>query len=1355
MQLEVSRYRQAIVTLQIYNMPVTYLELENFKSYAGKQRIGPFRDFTSVIGPNGSGKSNLMDAISFILGVQSRDLRSSQLRDLIFRPPGKLTDDEDNDDGNEDEDLEEESAPAKGLKASATLVYEDDETKDETRFSRTISSKGVGEYRINGKAIPFIKYEEALSKIGVLLKGRNFLVFQGDVESTARKTPRELVSWFEDVSGSVDLKEAYDEAFQNMQDAETTARTASQKQKGFSKKKRELKGQRDEAEKFRGLVDTKAKVLTDYFLWQLFHIRTDIEEKEEVLDELAEELDVAGKTVEKKADAVRASKKEASSGRRAAAKLEKKRVDLAAEVDKAQPSIIKVEAEIKNLEKKILSENKKQDKITSDAEAHEQTLVKLENEIKEYTETEEHLQQEYEEMKTSRSEGKVSLTEEQEIEYERIREAAAIASAKSRQSLNASNRKLDNARAKAAAFSEDHKELKRRQLEVKQKIKDLIERRDTLQESIEKTKKDLASGKVNLHDVQKAVQEDQVKRGAIDVELEKINHTLRDARDDRRKNQHEARVEEAITSLKRFFPGVKGRLVKLCQPSMKRFDLAVTVAGGKDMDAVVVDTKKTAFDCIEYLRSNQVGTATFLPLDSLKVPNPATTERIRATIEHDSRYRLAYDVITCPDEDVKKAILYAVGNAVVCEDLDCARHLCFGDGSRSNRRESERVKAVTLGGAVISKAGTMTGGVTNEERSRAGRWNDREFEKIRERKDKLESELEQLNMADGGANPDRRLSRGGRTSKIEELRNNVGNLTNRLQYAASDLSFTKKKLTEQETLNESMITEAKKVARNLKDMENKIESANRNVQIAMEEVKDTEDKHFAPFRQKTGMTDFSAYDEAVGKARENYLKKRRTIREHLEKLKAQKSFEDGRDFDEAISKKVKTVESLQEKLFTTKDRQHESMEAIADSKAKLANVESDLHQAREVEKTLEVGVREAQTMYKEVQVESNKLSKSISTEEANLERLRAKLHETLQKARVEEAEIPLVDADGSEVVDIESRASRSARRNSPDEDSQESNEPLTQGTQGSMHFSQNNDSRVMRDRNDTNRVDFTHLRSQLKQRLSDRKEKEMLKKFEDDVEKLSAQIESMTPNMKAGDAFDTVVDQLEECNEGFTDAKDKSKKATKHFEDIKRKRTHRFNVAFKHIAESLETIYTDMTKSSKHPLGGNAYLSLDDAEEPYNGGIKFTAMPPMKRYRDMEYLSGGEKTIAALALLFAIHSHHPAPFFVMDEVDAALDNVNVLKLCNYIRHRSKDFQCIVISLKDVFYEKSQGLVGICRHVETNSSRTLTLDLTQFDKNDKTEQSNGATSKKRRRDSSTETSERAKKRSSISMDTSLQ
>ena len=121
-------------------------------------------------------------------------------------------------------------------------------------------------------------------------------------------------------------------------------------------------------------------------------------------------------------------------------------------------------------------------------------------------------------------------------------------------------------------------------------------------------------------------------------------------------------------------------------------------------------------------------------------------------------------------------------------------------------------------------------------------------------------------------------------------------------------------------------------------------------------------------------------------------------------------------------------------------------------------------------------------------------------------------------------------------------------------------------------------------------------------------------------------------------------------------------------------------------------------------------------------------MPPMKRFRDMDQLSGGEKTVAALALLFAIHrcvrfsnirrlsvkwagSYQPSPFFVLDEVDAALDNTNVAKIANYIRkHASDTFQFIVISLKGSLYEKSNTLVGIYRDQDFNSSRSLTLDV---------------------------------------------
>lgn len=125
----------------------------------------------------------------------------------------------------------------------------------------------------------------------------------------------------------------------------------------------------------------------------------------------------------------------------------------------------------------------------------------------------------------------------------------------------------------------------------------------------------------------------------------------------------------------------------------------------------------------------------------------------------------------------------------------------------------------------------------------------------------------------------------------------------------------------------------------------------------------------------------------------------------------------------------------------------------------------------------------------------------------------------------------------------------------------------------------------------------------------------------------------------------------------------------------------------------------------------NSYLDIEDSDEPYLDGIKYHAMPPLKRFRDMEHLSGGEKTMAALALLFAVHSYQPSPFFVLDEVDAALDNTNVARIANYIRdHAAPGMQFIVISLKTGLFQLSEALVGIYRDQTENSSNSLTLDV---------------------------------------------
>ncbi|VDP69820.1 unnamed protein product [Echinostoma caproni] len=93
--------------------------------------------------------------------------------------------------------------------------------------------------------------------------------------------------------------------------------------------------------------------------------------------------------------------------------------------------------------------------------------------------------------------------------------------------------------------------------------------------------------------------------------------------------------------------------------------------------------------------------------------------------------------------------------------------------------------------------------------------------------------------------------------------------------------------------------------------------------------------------------------------------------------------------------------------------------------------------------------------------------------------------------------------------------------------------------------------------------------------------------------------------------------------------------------------------------------------------------------------IQFQCVAPGKRFQQMDSLSGGEKTIAALALLFAMHRYNPSPFFVLDEIDAALDNTNIGKVASFIReYASARAQIIVISLKEEFYSRADSLIGI-------------------------------------------------------------
>jgi structural maintenance of chromosome 1 len=201
------------------------------------------------------------------------------------------------------------------------------------------------------------------------------------------------------------------------------------------------------------------------------------------------------------------------------------------------------------------------------------------------------------------------------------------------------------------------------------------------------------------------------------------------------------------------------------------------------------------------------------------------------------------------------------------------------------------------------------------------------------------------------------------------------------------------------------------------------------------------------------------------------------------------------------------------------------------------------------------------------------------------------------------------------------------------------------------------------------------------------------------------------PNFRVDERMDNVREMWENTTSEYEKAQQAAKKARTEFNRVKQERLTRFTKSFEHISGKIDEIYKSLCMNR----GAQASLVLENAEEPYLEGIIYNCVAPGKRFRQMDNLSGGEKTVAALALLFAIRSYNPSPFFVLDEVDAALDNTNISKVANFIiEQSSRGLQCIVISLKEEFFHHADALIGV--YPEANdciASKILSLDLTRF------------------------------------------
>ncbi|CAN0924358.1 Structural maintenance of chromosomes protein 4 [Linum grandiflorum] len=204
---------------------------------------------------------------------------------------------------------------------------------------------------------------------------------------------------------------------------------------------------------------------------------------------------------------------------------------------------------------------------------------------------------------------------------------------------------------------------------------------------------------------------------------------------------------------------------------------------------------------------------------------------------------------------------------------------------------------------------------------------------------------------------------------------------------------------------------------------------------------------------------------------------------------------------------------------------------------------------------------------------------------------------------------------------------------------------------------------------------------------------------------LEAQMKEINPNLDSIAEYRRKValynERVEELNV-VTQNRDDVKRQ---HDELRKNRLDEFMAGFNAISLKLKEMYQMIT------LGGDAELELVDSLDPFSEGVVFSVRPPKKSWKNIANLSGGEKTLSSLALVFALHHYKPTPLYVMDEIDAALDFKNVSIVGHYVKDRTKDAQFIIISLRNNMFELADRLVGIYK--TDNCTKSITINPGSF------------------------------------------
>ena len=1177
------------------------LEMQGFKSFPDKTELTFGKGITAVVGPNGSGKSNISDAVRWVLGETStKSLRGSKMEDVIFGGTSSRK-------------------PLGFAQVVLTLDNTDgsfDGHGDIVTVSRRYYRSGESEYKIDGEVVRRKDIHELFMDTGLGADGYS-MVGQGKIDSIISAKNEDRRELFEEAAGISRFRHKRRDAERRLEQAQENLVRLLDILAELENRVGPLKKQSEKAQKFLVLSDEKKTLEIGVWLNKINKFTVELREQEHRIDACNASYEVCQNDL---------------------ADIESKLEEVTNEITSINLAIEQTRLGASAYDEEALRKDGEISVLNATLEHNNDTVARLMSDIDMADDTGKSIDEQI-------AEKKELVTQNNEKYAEKKAELESVAGELNKvqnENLQISDKTVELNR-QLTSFTLELSDCKVRASQAKSSIDEINSRRDTLASQIESTQKDIEytlsqkqESEKNIRFVKDRIEEYNNSLDGYRLKLKSKTQTADELKDkvEALNRRYGEKLDRAnmLSDLEKNMEGFSGSVKAVLKQSQNKAlsgihgtlsqlisvdnenSTAIEIALGAAMQNIVVTSESDAKKAISYLKQNNIGRATFLPVSAIE---PRYMEE-QGLDDNYGFVDIASNLVEC-EPTYRNIVENLLGRVIVVEDIDCAVGI--------SKRYNNRYKIVTLDGQVINPGGSMTGGSRGKGSGVLSRAN--LIDELKKQAQDIKIQLDEVNAQLKKAIENANLAAADLQGADAELRKAQEELIR----AEGDDKLIDDKLKSFENQKAAMIREQENSQGRILLFEEACKKAEQESKEIIEKTKICE--------QELG---------EITQGADELTQKREEIRKRTEEINLELV---------SLAKDTEAAKQVLEELELRKSTQSDRVSAINEEIALI----------KQKNESLLLSIEDIKKQADELRNKSSLANESVKNEIERRNELEKKTGELRQS---EKERLSDKEKLSSDLVRFEERKANMKKEYDELGDMLFEQYELTKPEAEALGI-------VIEDM------------SEAKKRLHE----------------IKVAIRGLgSINVGAIEEYKEVSQRYTFLKEQIDDVETSKRELGKIIDDLTSSMSEKFLAQFKKINTEFKVCFADFFG------GGNGELILEDPDNCLESPIEIKIQPPGKSVQNINLFSGGEKSLAAMALLFSVLKVQPSPFCIYDEVEAALDDVNVERFAKYMRRMTDKTQFISITHRRGTMEEADVLYGVTMQ-EKGVSKLLELQSAEL------------------------------------------